>query len=391
MVTRPARGTIQADAPAEHDATRRNLRPGRWRRPKGVLDVTRAPSTQLPLPLLLGSASEEIAADCSHAQAGKIPAPRPRVISASKRTDIPAFYLTWLLKRVEAGWVDVPNPMFRYAGDPLQRLTHVSLRPEYVLAVVWWSKNYGVYERFHEAFARYPVQHFHFTINPRREDLAWIEPDVPPLEEALRQVRFLTGLPGGPDMVSWRYDPLLFWRERGVARTSWDPEFFEHVCRELSALGVGRCFTSLVDRYAKFEQRIKRFFPHISLRDPTEDEVAAISQQMTDVARAYGMQLLACTEAPLARREGFAKGACIDGRPLGGPTSPATDRRMRGREDCGCTVHVDIGDYVTQECGYACVYCYANPSHRRFGPGRARHQATASAGKSASTREGGPR
>src|SRR5687768_17281765 len=75
---------------------------------------------------------------CPHLESGKVPAVRRRVISASKRTDIPAFYLSWFLGRVEAGWVDVPNPMFRYASDPLKRLSHVSLRPEHVQAIVWW-------------------------------------------------------------------------------------------------------------------------------------------------------------------------------------------------------------------------------------------------------------
>src|SRR3954471_10902643 len=85
---------------------------------------------------------------CPHLEAGKLPAARRRVISASKRTDIPAFYLRWFLDRVADGWVDVPNPMFRYASDPLKRLSHVSLRSEHVQAIVWWSKNYAVYERF---------------------------------------------------------------------------------------------------------------------------------------------------------------------------------------------------------------------------------------------------
>ena len=145
------------------------------------------------------TAPDEAQIHCPHAQADRIPAPRPRVISASKRTDIPAFYLRWMLERVKAGWVDVPNPMFRRATNPLKRLTHVSLRPEHVLSIVWWSKNYAVYERFQQGFARYPVQFFHFTINPRRDDLAWIERDVPSLDEVIRQMRFLASFPGGPD------------------------------------------------------------------------------------------------------------------------------------------------------------------------------------------------
>lgn len=303
---------------------------------------------------------------CPHLESGKVPAVRRRVISASKRTDIPAFYLSWFLGRVEAGWVDVPNPMFRYASDPLKRLSHVSLRPEHVQAIVWWSKNYAVYERFSERLAVYPVQFFQFTINPRRADLAWIEPDVPPLDEALRQVRFLAGLPGGPSRIAWRYDPLLFWRDRESDESNWDSEFFMHMARTLTSIGVTTCFTSVADHYAKFRQRMHQSFPDLSLRDPSTAELTAIATEMARIADMVGLRLFSCTEAALAACDGFSKGACIDGTLLGGSRAAATDTKMRGREECGCTLHTDIGDYVTQECGYSCLYCYANPNHRRF-------------------------
>jgi hypothetical protein len=272
--------------------------------------------------------------------------------------------------RCRLGWVDVPNPMFRRAPDPLKRLSHVSLDPEHVLAIVWWSKNYAVYERLYREFARYRVQYFQFTINPRRADLAWLEPDVPPIEEALRQLRFLTDL-HGPEMVAWRYDPLMFWLRDGYPESNWDPRFFERMCHAVAAVGVRQLFTSVADRYAKFVNRLRRSLPGIALRDPSVEELDAIAGHMRDVASHRGIRLVGCTEAVLTER-GIAKGACIDGRLLARatgwkvPTAPATDTKMRGREECGCTLHTDIGDYVTQECGYSCVYCYANPNHRRF-------------------------
>ena len=39
---------------------------------------------------------------------------RPRVISASKRTDIPAFSLKWMIAHCRDGWVDVPNVRVRH-------------------------------------------------------------------------------------------------------------------------------------------------------------------------------------------------------------------------------------------------------------------------------------
>src|SRR5688500_11042426 len=70
------------------------------------------------------------------------PAPRPgksRVISASKRTDSPAFYLPWFARQVEAGSVRVRNPLFYRAKDQDKHTTTVSLDPAQVAAIVWWS------------------------------------------------------------------------------------------------------------------------------------------------------------------------------------------------------------------------------------------------------------
>jgi hypothetical protein len=294
---------------------------------------------------------------------------RPRVISASKRTDIPAFYLRWFADCCDRGSVDVPNPRYHTAADPLRRWSHVSLRPEHVLAVVWWSKNYTVYERLAPRFAAYAVQHFHFTINPRRADLTWLEPDLPPLDEVYRQVRFLAGLPGGPERITWRYDPLCFWSEGGQEKSSWDSAFFEETCRALASLGVRRCVTSLADPYARFRRRMRQFQPDRTLREPADDEVTTIAAAMVAIAGGFGVEVAACTEPRLAACPGLVPARCIDGPALSPQASarPATDTRMRGREACGCTLHTDVGDYQAHECGYACIYCYANPNPRRLG------------------------
>ncbi len=349
---------------------------------------------------------------CPHGRTGFGLNERPRILSASKRTDIPAFYLPWLLRRIELGWVDVPNPLFtqpilqaiapyddqavpgRVAGPPsraaldrvlarsdlpsevdrrLARLfTHVSLRPEHVVAIVWWSKNYAVYLRHADRFAQYERQFFHFTVNPRRGDLRWLEPDVPPLDEALRQFRALAER-FDPEMVAWRYDPLVFWEEDGQPLSNWDPDFFEDMCQHLGTLGIRRCITSIADHYRKFQLRMRRHFPHRRLRQPHPEELAAITGAMVEIGQRYGMRLEACTESALASQPGFCAASCIDARLLDprwehrqGAPPPATDVQMAGREACGCHRHADIGDYAWQECGYACVYCYANPNHRYY-------------------------
>ena len=57
------------------------------------------------------------------------------IISASRRTDIPARYAEWFLRRVREGYAVARNPM-----NPRQQ-RRVSLRPKDVDAIVFWTKN----------------------------------------------------------------------------------------------------------------------------------------------------------------------------------------------------------------------------------------------------------
>ncbi len=57
------------------------------------------------------------------------------IISASRRTDIPSYYSEWFCNRLEEGYVLVRNPM-----NPHQ-ISKVSLLPEVVDGIVFWTKN----------------------------------------------------------------------------------------------------------------------------------------------------------------------------------------------------------------------------------------------------------
>ena len=59
-----------------------------------------------------------------------------RIISVSRRTDIPAFYGDWFMRRLEEGFAGVVNP---FDG----RKYIVSLKPEDVVCFVFWSKNFS--------------------------------------------------------------------------------------------------------------------------------------------------------------------------------------------------------------------------------------------------------
>ncbi len=56
------------------------------------------------------------------------------IISASRRTDIPAFYAAWFINRIRAGFCHWSNP---YSGQ----VYRVSLQPADVTALVFWTRN----------------------------------------------------------------------------------------------------------------------------------------------------------------------------------------------------------------------------------------------------------
>src|SRR5437762_2843379 len=99
------------------------------------------------------------------------------IISASRRTDIPAFYAEWLMHRVREGYCTVPNPFNR------QQVSRISLVPEDVDAIVFWTRHPRPLMSYLDELDLLGYRYyFQFTIlgNPRL-----IDPKSPSLESAV--------------------------------------------------------------------------------------------------------------------------------------------------------------------------------------------------------------
>jgi len=57
------------------------------------------------------------------------------IISASRRTDIPAFYSDWFIRRLQEGFLYVRNPF------NARQIFKIVLSPDIVECIVFWSKN----------------------------------------------------------------------------------------------------------------------------------------------------------------------------------------------------------------------------------------------------------
>jgi hypothetical protein len=275
-------------------------------------------------------------------------ATQPRIISASRRTDIPAYYADWFMRQVERGYVTYPNPM---SFKPVR----LSLRPQDVLFIVFWTRNPHPLEkhldRLDELYQR--AYYFHFTINGLPKTL---ESNNPPLEFAIST--FLRFSERYPQQVFWRYDPIVL---SDLTPPSYHVEKFGQLAERLRD-ATQRCYFSFVNWYVKVRRNFtKTAHEHgVHFRDADLAERLEIVRQLLPIAATHKMTLYSCCEDALCAINGVAKSRCVDIETIR-EIAPARYRRLRAaptREDCGCYESRDIGYY--DSCPHGCIYCYAN-------------------------------
>ena len=297
------------------------------------------------------------------------------IVSASRRTDIPAFYPDWLMGRIEAGYCLVRNPF------NARSLRRVSLDPADVDFLVLWTRDpRPLAARLNEIEARGLRFYAQMTITGYP---AAIEPGAPTLDEALDAFRDLSDRIGSGRAI-WRYDPILLAEglDSGCHRRA-----FERIASALEGR-TKRVSLSVVDEYAGTGSRLAAAgFPclgfDVSDYEPLLEELAAIalSKGMTPLACAekadlspLGIEAGACVDAALAASLwtggfGAVTGADADGlrdagtiAAGGGVVGASKDPGQR--EACLCAKSVDIGAYGS--CPRGCAYCYANRAKGRL-------------------------
>ncbi len=280
----------------------------------------------------------------------------PAIISASRRTDIPAFYLKWLVDGIKRGEVTVKGPY--------GRAYKVKLNPERVHTMVLWSKNflpliknaYGA----RDILKNYSQLYFLFTITGLGGS-KW-ETGVPSPGEAIKQLEPLSEI-AGPERIGLRFDPVVHWKEGNTIKTNL--YFFEKLAPILSSLGIKRVIFSFVQWYPKSVKRTT--LAGIEYYDPSPSEKRKEAKYLLEIANSHGLSIEACSQPEEFIVPGIKKGACIDAdllsalHPFGWKISPGKDTGQR--KLCGCSKSIDIGSY-SLPCGHLCLYCYANPKLR---------------------------
>jgi hypothetical protein len=266
----------------------------------------------------------------------------PQVVSASRRTDIPAYYTEWLLGRLKAG-------RCRYFHVFSRQWHEVDLRREAVRAMVLWSKNYAPLLPYLDTIAGHAPFICQFTITGHPADL---EPCAPPWREAVAQAREIASR-FSAGHVMWRFDPIVITQRTPRA------EVVERFTRLIDALaGHTRvCAYSFVQEYRKVNARLRELgvtFDELPLEDQHD-----LAHELSAIAAQRGIELRACC-IPAPPGGAIPQARCIDRDALiaaGMDPQPAL-KRAATRKGCGCYKSVDIGAYDT--CPSGCVFCYAN-------------------------------
>ncbi|RAQ29170.1 hypothetical protein DPQ25_06685 [Hydrogeniiclostridium mannosilyticum] len=267
------------------------------------------------------------------------------ILSASRRTDIPALYADWFCNRLHAGYVYVRNPHAPH------QISHIDLSPDTVDMIVFWTKNALLMEDPLEEITRLGyLFYFQYTITPYGSD---IEPGLPSKQSIISNFIRLSSLYGKERMV-WRYDPILVNRKYSMA---FHKEAFANMCALLAPWAC-RCVFSFIDPYPKAMRRSGGQIDRLV----SPQEMQLIAAEFSHIAATHRLPLMSCCEAVDLSPYGITHSACIDGslieKLLGCPLQVKSDPNQRA--GCGCVQSIDIGAYDT--CTHNCLYCYATHS-----------------------------
>ncbi len=283
----------------------------------------------------------------------------PIIISASRATDIPAFYGKWLVDKFNKGFLIKTNP---FNG----KKTFISL--EKVRLVVFWTKNSKPFHNFLSFFEKKGINfYFLFTVNNYPE----YELNVPPLDFRIKVFKELSQRIGKEKMLL-RYDPLilsdLIDRKDLIRRV-------KNVINELHPFTT-RLIISFVDlKYKKVRQNLNRY--NARFKNFTTEDKMLIAKELQELNKVWNLDIRTCAEAEDLSQFGILPNKCIDDELMAklfphdkklmefigfSPLVPyQSSKKLKDkgqRKFCNCIYSKDIGQYDT--CVQKCIYCYAN-------------------------------
>lgn len=316
-----------------------------------------------------------------------VKAQAPLIISASRSTDIPAFYADWFFHRLKVGYSAWTNP---FNGKKL----FVSYNK--TRFIVFWSKNpRPLLNHLNFLKERNIGCYIQFTLNDYEKE--GLERGVPKLSERIDTFKQLVDNLG-MGRVIWRFDPLILTDDISIDTLL---SKIERIGDQLKGYTEKLVFSYAdILSYRKVKANLEK--NHIPYHEWTEPQMLVFAEILAELNRKWGYTLATCGEKVDLQQFGIEHNHCVDDNlivrlayndkelmdflkvkifpmpepNLFGESEPlpkdaiillnntyAThgDNRDKGqRLFCGCIVSKDIGEYNT--CPHLCEYCYANSS-----------------------------
>ncbi len=312
-----------------------------------------------------------------------IKAQAPEIISASRRTDVPAFYSQWFFHRLNKGYCAWLNP---FSG---QR-NYVSFNN--LRLIVFWSKNPRPLLAHLDTLKQKNIHtYIQFTLNDYEKEK--LEPNLPPYRERLDTFKRLVDALG-PGRVIWRFDPLLLTENLTMEELA---NRIAKIGKDLQGYTESLVFSFIeIEGYAKVRRNLKNFRP--ALREFTNDEKLSFAASLVKMNGQWNYKLANCCETLDFTSLGIRPNKCIDGEliyrlfgqdevlkkflgvkvtdlPLLGEKKIELTRQLKDtgqRAGCSCLKSKDIGEYET--CTHDCLYCYATRSPQAAKGNKLAHQ-----------------
>ena len=315
-----------------------------------------------------------------------VEATAPVIISASRSTDIPAFFAKWFFNRLAKGYCVWYNP---FNQQPM----YISFSKCKV--VVFWTKNPEQIIPFLPELDRRGI-HYYFQVTLNDYMKEGFEPNVPPVEKRIETFKKLSQLIG-KEKVIWRFDPLI------ITPTIGPRELLKRIWNIGNQLKgyTDKLVFSFVDvkAYRKVQNNLVKETMLFTKEDVEKAEAnhaqrIEIVEGLLKIRNAWhqegwDVEMATCAEDINLEKYGIEHNRCIDGelmkrifaddeelvyylhtlkwpeRDIFGQLPPIPEKKKNvkdvgQRKICGCMVSKDIGMYNT--CRHFCVYCYANTS-----------------------------
>jgi DNA repair photolyase len=310
----------------------------------------------------------------------------PIIVSASRSTDIPAFYSDWFFNRLKVGYSAWTNP---FNGVK----SYVSY--ENCRFIVFWSKNpRPLLAHLDELKERNIECYIQYTLNDYEAE--GLEKGVPLLKDRIDTFKRLVD-ELGVGRVIWRFDPLILT----------DQISLEDLLRKVESIGgqlqgyTEKLVFSFadIDLYKKVKANLDK--SHVCYQEWTEPQMEVFAKRLSELNQKWHYELATCGEKIDIEQYSIQHNHCVDDDLMirfahhdkilmdflgveiktvenslfGSEPIPADaimlnetqyaikkkDNRDKGqRQFCGCMVSKDIGEYNT--CPHLCEYCYANAS-----------------------------